>query len=162
MKHIEVSSKISLHKPVSAADLKKVLIAHLEKAIDIESVSDEDSAFKIKGTTGSPASITRHARLDADVSILIDEKDKTARLIISGYARAARSLIIFYSFAFFLLLMVGLLPGFYETSQENSGTMDALFFLIFGIFIIFDVNNKLSVTKEYLETALSSLNTMFG
>ncbi|MCB9990393.1 MAG: hypothetical protein H6867_03305 [Rhodospirillales bacterium] len=162
MKHIEVSKKIDLAQPVAATDLKKALVAMLEKTIEIEKISDGDTHFNIKGTTGSPASITRHARVDLDVSISGNEKEKVARIIVSGYARAARSLIVFYSFAFFMLLLVGLLPGFYETSQEDSGAIDALFFLIFGIFIVFDVNNKLAVTREHLETALESLDTSFG
>ena len=162
MKHIEVSRKLELDRAVSASELKKALIENLEKTTEIETVSDSDTMFKVKGTTGSPASITRHARIDMDISIDADEKEKVARIIISGYARAARSLVILYSFAFFALLLVGLLPGFIETSAENSGAIDALFFLIFGIFIVFDVNNKLSVTKEHFETALDSIDTAFG
>jgi len=162
MKHIEVSKKIHLKQPVGGEDLKKTLVSYLEKAIGIETISDDVARFTLKGTTGSPASITRHARVNFDIDIDYDEKEKTARIIISGYARAARSLTLLYSAAFFMLLLVGLLPGFYETSQEESGAIDALFFLIFGIFIVFDVNGKLSVTKEHLETALDSLDTTYG
>ncbi len=162
MKHIEVSKKIELKKPVPVTELKKTLVEYLEKTTEIEALSDGDTQFKVKGTTGSPSGITRHARLNLDISIKCEEDEKTARVIISGYAHAARSLVIFYSFSFFVLLLVGLLPGFIETSAENSGAIDALFFLIFGIFIVFDVNSKLSVTKEHLETALESLNTTFG
>ncbi|GEM_PF-1234220 len=162
MKHIEVSKKIKLEKTVESADLKKALVEHLQKMIDIETIADDETHFRVTGTTGSPASITRHARIDLGVDINYSRKDNVARIIISGYARAARSLVILYSFAFFLLLLVGLLPGFYETSQEESGAIDALFFLIFGIFIVFDVNNKLSVTRDNLEAVLESLDTTFG
>lgn len=162
MKHIEVSKRIDLEKVVPTSDLKKALVGNLERTLEIETISDHETDFKVKGTTGSPASITRHARLELDITIDHEEKEKVARIIISGHARAARSLVILYCFAFFMLLLVGLLPGFYETSQENSGAIDALFFLIFGIFIVFDVNNKLSVTKEHLESALESLDTTFG
>lgn len=162
MKYIEASRKITLDQAVEPADLKKALVSYLEKTIDIETISDDEARFRITGTTGSPASITRHARVDLTIDINHSGKDKTARIIISGYARAARSLVILYCFAFFLLLLVGLLPGFYETSQEDSGAIDALFFLIFGIFIVFDVNNKLFVTRDHLEAALHSLDTTFG
>ena len=162
MKHIEVSKKISLARTASAAELKKSLVGFLEKTIEVESLSEGDSRFKIKGTTGSPTGLTRHARVDMDISIDYREDENMARIIISGYAKAARSLIVLYSFAFLMLLLVGLLPGFYETSQEDSGAIDALFFLIFGIFIVFDVNSKLALTKEHLEAALESLDTSFG
>ncbi len=162
MKHIEVSKKIELAKPSTPEDLKKILMNHLEKTIDVETVTDGDSHFKFKGTTGAPASMTRHSRVEFDVSINYQKEDGLARIIISGHARAARSLVLLYSMAFFLLLLVGLLPGFYETSQEESGAIDALFFLIFGIFIVYDVNSKLALTKEHLETALQSFNTALG
>lgn len=162
MKHIEASKKIRLERSAEPADLKKALVSHLEKTIDIETQSGDDRRFRITGTTGSPASITRHARVDLTADIDYDSKVNVARIIISGHARAARSLTLLYCFAFFILLLVGLLPGFYETSQEDSGAIDALFFLIFGIFIVFDVNNKLSVTRDHLEAALDSLDTTFG
>lgn len=162
MKHIEASRKIELSKDVTAGILRDAMIEHLERFIEVESITEGDSRFKIKGTTGAPTGITRHARVDLDVTINCESKDKIARILISGYARPARSLTIMYSFAFLLLLLVGLLPGFYETSQEDSGAVDALFFLIFGIFIIFDVNSKLSITKDHLETTLESLDTTFG
>lgn len=162
MKHIEVSKKIQLDKGVTVADLRKALVKYLEKTIEIESFSEGEARFQITGTTGSPASLTRHVRLNIEAEINYSEDSKIARIIISGYAQAAKSLIILYSFAFFLLLLVGLLPGFYETSQEESGAVDALFFLIFGIFIVYDVNTKLLMTRDHLETALNSLDTTFG
>lgn len=162
MKHIEVSKKIVLERKASPEDFKSALVGCLERSLNIESITPEITDFKIRATTGTSSGIARHARLDLNVAISLEEKEGIARIFISGYAKSARSLVLFYSFAFFLLLVVGLLPGFYETSQEDSGAVDALFFLIFGIFIVFDVNNKLSTAKTYLETALHSLDTMFG
>ncbi|MCB9987884.1 MAG: hypothetical protein H6868_00965 [Rhodospirillales bacterium] len=160
MKHIEVSKKINLSQKIEADSLKEILIERLAHALDIEVVSGEGAQFKLTGTTGSPAGIARHARLDLDVSVKLD--DAVARIIISGFARPARSLTLLYSTLFFFLLLVGLLPGFVETSAENSGPVDALVFLIFGIYIVMDVNKKLSEPKELLESALESLDTTFG
>ena len=160
MKHLEASKKIHLSKKVSVDDLKTALIVGLEKTIDIEKISDGNEEFSISGTTGSPASLTRHARLDLDIKIILE--DNTARLLISGYSRTARSLMIMYWLLFLLMLVVGLLPGSIETSGDRSGAIDALVFLIFGIFIVMDVNKKLVEPQEFLQSTLESLNTSFG
>ncbi len=159
MKHIEVSRKIALGRMVETASLKKALIDRLEKIIDIEEVSDGVENFSIKGTTGTPASITRHAMVELNFDIV--NENRVARFMISGYARTSRSLMIFYSFFFLMFLLVGLLPGSIE-SGPDSDAVDVLVFLIFGIFIIFDTNKKLSETKDFLEDALQSLDTEFG
>jgi hypothetical protein len=160
MKHIEVSRKIALGKKASAEELKAALITRLEKTIDIEKLTDGANEFSVVGTTGSPAGLTRHARIDLDVSIKFDAE--TARILISGYSRTARSLLAMYWILFLLMLVVGLLPGSIETSGDRSGAVDALVFLIFGIFIVMDVNKKLAEPQEFLETALQSLNTSYG
>ena len=160
MKHIEVSKKIRLEKKVSAQELKEALVERLEKVVEIEKISEGVESFSVQGTTGSPASMTRHARVDLDVSIRYEAD--LVRILISGHSHTARSLMLLYGLLFFIMLLVGLLPGSIETNAETSGAMDALVFLVFGIFIVMDVNKKLAEPKEYLETALESLNTRFG
>ena len=160
MKHLEVSKKISLAKKVTAEELRAALAARLEKTIDIEKISDGNEEFSISGTTGSPGGLTRHARLDLDISIKFD--GNAVRVLISGYSRTARSLMFMYWLLFFLMLMVGLLPGSIETGGDSSGAVDALVFLIFGIFIVMDVNRKLAEPQEFLQSALESLDTSFG
>ena len=160
MKHIEVSRKIALPRPVAADDVKNRLVERLEKTIEIESLGEGIERFRITGTTGSPASLTRHARLDLDVDIV--QEPGALRIVISGYSRAARSLSYVYWTMFFVVLMVGLLPGSIETSADTSDSMDVMVLLVFGIFIVFDVNKKLVEPREFLETALESLNTMYS
>ncbi len=160
MKHLSVSKKIQLKRKASVGDVKKLLLESLEKTIELKSISEGDEDFSVQGTTGSPASMTRHAKLDLDIKIDIDKE--TARVLISGYSRVAFSLVLLYSLLFSIILLVGLLPGFIETDAENSGAIDALFFLILGIFVMIDVNKKLSDPKEDLESALESIDTTFG
>ena len=126
----------------------------------IIAVLDNEGDFSISGTTGSPASMTRYAKLDLNVVISLDKN--VARILISGYSRVAFSMIMLYLFLFSIILLVGLLPGFIETDAENSGAMEALFFLILGIFVMVDVNKKLADPKEDLESALEAADTIFG
>jgi hypothetical protein len=159
MKHIEVSRKINLRKKHAAQELKASLVERLEKTMEIESIAGTDDKFTISGTTGTPSSITRHARLDLDVSVKID--GEVAKIIFSGYARAAVSLTLFYTCFFLLFLGVGLLPGAISSGAE-SGPLDVLVFLVLGIFVLYDTNRKLSEPREYIGEALQSLDTEFG
>jgi len=160
MKHIEVSRKIMLTRPASADDVKRRLVERLEKTIEIDSLGEGVDKFRVTGTTGSPASLTRNARLDLDVEITLD--GNVARIVISGFSRPAKSLSYLYWIMFFLVLLVGLLPGSIETSADTSDSMDVMVLLVFGMFIVFDVNKKMAEPRDFLDTALSSLETTFG
>ena len=160
MKHIEVSRKINLTRAATADDVKRRLVERLEKTIEIDSIGEGVDKFRVTGTTGSPASLTRSARLDLDVEITLD--GNAARVIISGYSRPAKSLSYLYWIMFFVVLLVGLLPGSIETSADTSDSMDVLVLMLFGMFIVFDVNKKMAEPREFLDTALSSLETTFG
>lgn len=160
MKHLEVSRKIILHKAATAADIKDVLLRRLEKTVQIVSFGERAEQFRVTGTTGAPASLTRHAYVDLDVEITLS--DDTARIIISGYARPARSLSCLYWAMFFIVLLVGLLPGSIETSADTSDSLDVLVLLIFGVFIVLDVNKKLDEPRLMLASVLESLDTTFG
>lgn len=160
MKHIEVSKKIELVKSIENADVKNALIERLEKTFEIETVSDGLEQFKITATTGPLTGITRHARVNLDVSIHT-EKD-VLKILISGYSKTAKSLVLLYLFFLMILLLVGLLPGSIETSGDDSGAMDMLVFMLFGGYIIFDSNKKLTEPSEFLNVALNSIDTKFG
>lgn len=160
MKHLAASRKIELKKEATLGQIRELLIERLEKTVDITHITEGDTEFTISGTTGSPASMTRFAKLDLNITIKM-EKD-VARILISGYSRVAFSMVLLYMFLFGIILLVGLLPGFVSTNAESSSALDALFFLILGIFVMYDVNKKLADPKENLEAALESIDTTFG
>ncbi|MFN3826066.1 MAG: hypothetical protein ACK4NR_00400 [Micavibrio sp.] len=159
MKHIEVSRKIVLSKEVSSDDLKKAFLERLERAVEIENIKGGAEHFHVSGTTGAPVSMTRSARLDLDVTIAMDQG--TARILIDGYVRTAMSLTMLYGALFFVLLCVGLLPGFVDTSIDGDAA-DALVFVLIGMFLVYDINRRLEEPREYLNQTLDSLNTLFS
>ena len=160
MKHLEVSQRIKLTREASEDDLKQGLIERLRRAFDIDSLTENDAGFRVQGTTGGPESITRHARVDLSVKII--KQNEMARVIIHGHSKMARSLLITYVTLFFVVLVVGLLPGSIETSGETSGAMDALVLMVFGIFIFYDINKKIEEPLSSLTAMLQSLETEFG
>ena len=160
MKHIEASKRIRLTRDVSESDLKRSLTERLKRAFDIENITENDKGLHIEGTTGGADSISRHARVDLNVQL--SKHNEICRVMIHGHSKMARSLIISYCVLFFVVLLVGLLPGSIDTNGTESSAMDAFVLLVFGIFIFFDVNNKITEPKESLADILDSLETEFG
>ncbi len=159
MKYFEVSRKILLSRDVTEKSIGEALAARIGNAINVTNARERGNGFQITGTTGSPGAMVRHARVDLAASIA---KDKgVARIVINGHSRIAASLLAAYSFLFAMVLLAGLLPGSIA-SGEDSGPMDAMVFLVFGIFIFYDINKKLVEPKEHLQSALDSLDTEFG
>lgn len=160
MKYIEVSRKIDLRHATDAQALKTRLVASLERMMEIDSTGEGVESFRVSGSTGAPGAFMRHTQLDLDVGIAVD--GDVARVVVSGYARPARSLSVVYWIMFFIVLLVGLLPGAVETRGDTSDSMDVLVLLIFGIFIVTDVNKKLIEPRDSLQDALASLDTIYG
>lgn len=159
MKYVEVSKKIKLGVEASEEDLKQSLITRMRRTFAVDDLRDQPHNIHVNATTGGPGRMMRHARLNLNITVV--KTHDTARVVMYGYTQAAKSLLFCYSFLFFLVLMTGLLPGSVE-SGEGSGAMDALVFLIFGIFIFFDINKRLVEAQEYLKAVLDSLETEFG
>ncbi len=160
MMYIEVSKKINLTKEATDKELKEALLNRLRRAFDVKALEDKKSGFSLIGSTSGYMGMTHHARADLDVSVV--KSQQTVRVIVTGYAKMAKSLMVTYTVLFFLILLAGLLPGSIETSAETSGAMDALVFLIFGIFTYYDINRKMHEPKEFIQAALDSLDTEFG
>jgi len=160
MKYLEVSQKITLTKKVTHTDVRNSLVERLESAFKVEQVNKSKTGFTMTAKTGGCKSLVRHARMTVAATV---SKDKdTVRIHITGRSKMACSLFMSYTALFFLVLVAGLLPGSIETSGEASGAMDALVLMIFGIFIFYDINQKISEPKKYLEAALKSLDVEYG
>lgn len=159
MKHIEISRKINLSRAVTAEELKKTLMSRLENAIEVREESGNAERFHVSGSTGAPVSMTRYALVDIDATITAD--DSHARILLNGYVRTAPSLMILYGVLFFVLLCVGLLPGFVDTSIDGDAG-DALIFVLIGMFLVYDINRRLAEPQEHIEAMLESMDTLYS
>ncbi|MCB1532782.1 MAG: hypothetical protein KDJ35_07925 [Alphaproteobacteria bacterium] len=158
MKYIEVSKKIKTK--ATQKDVQDRFLQRLEKAFKVENVKKSKTGFSLVAKSGGCKSLIRHAAMNIDATV---KKDKdTVRILISGHSKMACSLLVSYTTLFFLVLVVGLLPGSIETSGEDSGALDTLVLLIFGIFIFYDINKKISEPEAYLEAVLNSLDVEYG
>ncbi|MGB4108105.1 MAG: hypothetical protein WBK55_09985 [Alphaproteobacteria bacterium] len=160
MKYVEVSKKIKLGVEVSEEDLKQSLMTRMRRAFAVDELREQPHNLHISATSGGPGRMMRYARVD--LNITVSKTKDTARVIMYGYTQVAKSMLFSYSFLFFLVLMTGLLPGSVATSGEDSGPLDAMVFLIFGIFIFYDINKQLHEAQEQLKAVLDSLETEFG
>jgi len=160
MKHIEVSKKVKLSRDVKEETLKQAVLERLRRAFNIENMVEAANGFNFRGTTGNTHGLTRHALVNLEVQIAKD--DENARIFIHGHSKMAKSLFVLYTALFVFILLLGLMPGSIETSWDNSGAGDVLVFLIFGIFIFYDIEKKITEPGEFLSTALASIETEFG
>jgi hypothetical protein len=160
VKYFEVSKKIQLDSDVSVRDIKDFLLKSFERPLKVDQIGDGDNRFAVSGTTGQLNSKVRHTRVNMNVEI--KKENGAARIIISGYTKPAKSLAILYWIMFFIVLLVGLLPGSIETSGDNSDSLDVLVMLIFSIFIVFDLNKKMKEPQGFIGSILDSAETYFG
>jgi hypothetical protein len=159
MKYIELSKKLHLIDKTSDEDLKRALLQRLQRAFRVERVQEFPNGFHIGATTGGRRGLVRNVRADLDVSI--SRKGDKAGIVAHGHSKVAQSLLWVYTVLFVMIMVVGLLPGFVAT-DDTSTAADALVFLIFGIFIFYDIDNKLDEPKRNVQAALDSLEVEFG
>lgn len=157
-RYFETSTHFPVDSDVTEERLKEDFLNRMQRFSEFSSIGDSATLFDVRGTTGVPASLTRHSRIDLQNSIHI--QGGVARITVSGYVRHAKSLVVLYFFLFFIALLIGLLPGSIETSLEDSGAIDALVFLILGMYIVYDINRKLSEPQALIAQALNTLETL--
>lgn len=161
MRYIEASRKIKLSKKTTTeAQVKKALQERLAGGLKVNDWKNSKSGAHFVAKTGGCGGIIHHARMEIDVKVA--KSADTMRIIACGHARVAKSLLVSYTALFLLVLLAGLLPGSIETGGESSTASDALVFIIFGIFIFYDINQKLAEPGRHLEAALKSLDVEFG
>ncbi|MCK5284548.1 MAG: hypothetical protein KAJ86_03070 [Alphaproteobacteria bacterium] len=160
MKYINVSKKISLTKEASQKDLKQALLERVGRVFTLDNMTEQESGFQFYGTTGTSNIFTKNASVDITVNIV--KNQEVVRILVYGHSKIAKNLTLAYAGMFFLLLLLGLLPGSIETSGESSDALDVIVFMLFGVFIFYDMNKKLLEPQELLHLALESLNTEFG
>lgn len=160
MRHIELSRNIRVTDNSSDQRIQQALITRLQRAFMTRRLEEYDGGFRFEGTTGTPRGLVREAR--ADITVNLMRKKESMRIFIHGNTHISRSLVIAYCVLFVMVLFAGLLPGSINTSGDGSDAMDALVFLIFGIFIFYDIEKKLLSAEERLAAALESVDNEFN
>ncbi len=159
MKYIELSKKLHLTDKASDEDLKRALLQRLQRAFRVDRVQEFPNGFHIGATTGGRRGLVRNVRADIDVS-LVRHSDRVG-IIAHGHTRVAQSLLWAYTILFVMIMLVGLLPGFVAT-DDTSTAADALVFLIFGIFIFYDIDRKLDEPASNIRAVFDSMDAEFG
>lgn len=159
MKNFELSQKVNLTTGAGIHEIKHALMTILGRSFAIDTVQESPQGFHFRGTTGGKRSWVRHAQAHADINIIYE--NTCARILVHGYSTVPVSMMVGYCILFVLVLFAGLLPGSINTGDDGTA-MDALCFLIFGIFIFFDIDKKLDEPQAYLRATLDSVNVEFG
>jgi hypothetical protein len=155
MRHIEASKKIVTGAPVDFSAVKYSFVQRMRSAFHVETVGEGAESFTL--TASSKPSTYAFA---LNVSIKCDQN--RIRILTDGQNQIRMATKAFYVMSLLLVLILSL---FSETigSQHCGGiTMNAMFFLVIGGFIIYDHGKKMDEPQAILENVLDSLEAEFG
>jgi len=154
MKHIESSKLINLPGTVETAAIKYSLVERMRNVFHIETVGEGVESFTMAATGKD---IPCHCLFN----VLLKTDGRYARLIIDGSAEISAPTKILYTLGVLALLVLGLFPGTINTTGKGSA-VDLMVFLFLGMFILYDVNRKLSEPEQLLDRILRAVATEFG
>lgn len=154
MKHIESSKLINLSNAVETVAIKNSLIERMRNIFHVETVGENTEKFTL---TAVGKDIPCHCVFN----ILLKTDPKHARVIVNGGARITAPTKILYTLGVLALLVLGQFHGIINTSSSGSA-MDLLVFLFLGIFVLYDINRKLSEPEYILDRVLQAIATEFG
>jgi hypothetical protein len=154
MKHIESSKLIPLTGTVDAAVIKNSLVARMRNIFHVETVGDGAENFIVTATG-------KHIPCQCVFNVLLKTDAKYARVVVDGGTKITTPTKIIYTLGVLALLVLGQFHGGLNTSTGASA-MDFLVFLFLGIFVLYDVNRKLSEPEYILDRVLNAVATEFG
>lgn len=164
MKPFLYSKRILIKPDQSLDDVKEFLKTTLGTTMDLTEVGPGTEQFTVQGTTGSLFDFIRRAHTSAEYTMMAEDtkNGRELRIMVSGSSSITYSLITVYLVLFLFIMAVGLLPGSIETSGEESDAIDALVFLLIGLYIKLDIDRGLKDASETMESALGVIETRFG
>lgn len=154
MRHIESSIKVETQKPIEASAVKYSLMQRLRSAFHIETVGDGVEAFSLNATSKATAYVF-------NLNMVIRCEENRIRIMADGSNEISLATRIFYVLSLLLVLLLSLLPSAFENSGSGF-PMEAIFFLVVGSFIIYDMNKKIEEPQMLLDRILASVAAEFG
>jgi hypothetical protein len=154
MKHIESSKLINLSGGVEAAAIKNSLVERMRNIFHIETVGDGAERFTL-------TAIGKDIPCHCIFNVVLKTDPKYARLIVDGDAKITAPTKILYTLGVLTLLVLGRYHGIINTSSSGSA-LDLLVFLFLGIFVLYDINRKLTEPEQILDRVLRAIATEFG
>lgn len=154
MRHVESSIKVETPRPVEASAIKYSLMQRMRSAFHVETVGDGVEAFSLNATSKATAYVF-------NLNVMIRCDDGRVRILIDGSNEISVATRIFYVLSLLLVLLLSLFPSVF--SGEGTGfPMVAMFFLVVGSFIIYDMNKKIEEPQAILDRILASVAAEFG
>lgn len=155
MRHIESSILIPVKGIVDAAAVKYSLIQRLRNAFHVETVGEGNEAFAVSATGKTTSYVF-------NLNVVIRTEEGRVRIMADGGNEVAMATRIFYLLG--MLMVIGL--NFFPSTQERGDSvmllLQAMFFLVVGGFIIYDMNKKFDEPQMLLDRILKSVETEYA
>lgn len=155
MKHIESSAKIATQQPVEASAVKYSLVQRMRNAFHVETVGEGTESFSISGTSKATS-------YTFNLNVLIKSEPNRVRVIVDGQNDVSKATQIFYVLSLLAVLALSLFPGAIEDGNTGGIALEAIFFLVVGGFIIWDMHKKFEEPQQMIDRIIRSVEAEFG
>ena len=156
MRHIESSIRIKSAMPVEAAMIKQSLITRLRAAFHVETVSEGTGHFTVSATGKATSYVF-------SLGVTVRTDDRGASILIDGQNEVSLGMRVFYLLGLLMVLGLTLLPlGGDEAQKQGDLILEAMFFLVVGGFIIYDMNKKMDEPQGIIDRLLKSVSDEFS
>lgn len=154
--------EIAHHRPNADIDLAEVKLALTERfrrSFNIETIGNGIEKFSI--SFAARAHVFGAAAYRGSVDVRLKRDGLGLRILISGETRPTRAIIALYALLVFILLLVGAIPGSFDTT-DSGDALDALLILATGIFLMHDISQKLQGSFTMLDQIARATSVEFS
>jgi hypothetical protein len=156
MRHIESSVRIKSALPLEAAVIKQSLLTRLRAAFHVETVGEGVNQFSVAATGKATSYVF-------SLGVTLRTDDRGAGILIEGKNEVSLGMRVFYLLALLMVLGLTLLPlGGEEAKKQGDLILEAMFFLVVGGFIIYDMNKKMDEPQGIIDRLLKSVSDEFS
>lgn len=156
MKHIETSVSFVTQDKLETSTVKYSFVQRLRNAFHVETVGEGTENFAVSATSKATSYFFT-------LNVMIRNDHGRMRLVVDGGNEISLATRIFYVLSLLAVLALSFFPGSLDDSGAKGGiAIEAMFFLVVGGFIIYDINKKLDEPQQILDRILQSVNSEFS
>lgn len=155
MKHIESSVFVPAKKPLDAATVKYSLVQRLRNAFHVETVGEGTENFSVSATAKSNGYVF-------NLNVAVKTDDAGARVLVDGGNEVSMGTKIFYVLSLLAVLAYTFFPAMTQSEGDSNAILEAIFFLVVGGFIIYDMNKKFDEPQGLIDKILESVKVEFS
>lgn len=154
MKHIETSISFATQDKLETSTVKYSFVQRLRNAFHVETVGEGTENFAVSATSKATSYFFT-------LNVMIRSDHGRMRIVVDGGNEISLATRIFYVLSLLAVLALSFFPSGLDDAGVKGMAIEAMFFLVVGGFIIYDINKKLEEPQQILDRILHSVNSEF-